>query len=296
MTRSTEQGFFDEEEAYWLGQAAEGLTSLPIDFDAAKTAVEADTRTLITRLDAEDTERFAQANSAYQTNTEDLLLVALARSLAVWADGDGDGGHFRIGMERHGRDDRANDLDLTSTTGWFTAYFPVTLTCQLSASLDQTIKRIKEQLRAVPNRGRGYGALRFLSKNPEIRARMSRLPGEQLLFNYLGSGIHIAKSQGGLFNSIRHEMQYARAPENRRPHALEINAAIQNGRLEVLWTYATEAVTSAEISELTTLFNSECRKVVEHCARPGSGSFTPSDFPEANVNQNTLDKLMDSLG
>jgi non-ribosomal peptide synthase protein (TIGR01720 family) len=51
-------------------------------------------------------------------------------------------------------------------------------------ALGRALKTIKEQLRAVPGKGLGYGLLRYL--NSETAAELAGLPVPQLGFNYLG--------------------------------------------------------------------------------------------------------------
>ena len=85
------------------------------------------------------------------------------------------------------------DVDLTRTVGWFTSLYPVRLDPGLldledalagGASLGRALKTIKEQLRAVPGKGLGYGLLRYL--NGETAAQLAGFAAPQLGFNYLG--------------------------------------------------------------------------------------------------------------
>jgi non-ribosomal peptide synthase protein (TIGR01720 family) len=45
---------------------------------------------------------------------------------------------------------------------------------------------VKEQLRHIPNRGIGYGLLRYLCGSPEIKEQLGALPKATVSFNYLG--------------------------------------------------------------------------------------------------------------
>ena len=109
------------------------------------------------RLDAEHTRQLLQdAPAAYRTQVNDLLLTALARVISRWS---GQAAAL-IQLEGHGREDLFDDVDLTRTVGWFTSLFPVRL--QADGELSTAIKSVKEQLRAVPDKGLGYGLLRYL--------------------------------------------------------------------------------------------------------------------------------------
>ena len=51
-------------------------------------------------------------------------------------------------------------------------------------ALGRALKTIKEQLRALPDNGLGYGVLRYL--NPQTGAQLAGFAGPQIGFNYLG--------------------------------------------------------------------------------------------------------------
>ena len=83
-----------------------------------------------------------------------------------------------LDLEGHGREEMFADVDLSRTVGWFTSLFPVRLdpgALDLEeahggrAALGRALKIIKEQLRALPDNGLGYGVLRYL--NPRDRRR-----------------------------------------------------------------------------------------------------------------------------
>ena len=67
-----------------------------------------------------------------------------------------------VDLEGHGREEVVDGCDLSRTVGWFTTIFPVLLELSNSSGPGETLKSIKEQLRRVPNRGIGYGLLRYL--------------------------------------------------------------------------------------------------------------------------------------
>ena len=55
------------------------------------------------------------------------------------------------------REEIDRNIDITRTVGWFTTMYPVRL--EVSEELDSSIKKVKESLRQIPNKGVGYGAL-----------------------------------------------------------------------------------------------------------------------------------------
>ncbi len=87
-----------------------------------------------------------------------MLLTALAQVLSGWTGTPG----ARVDLEGHGREEIFADVDLTRTVGWFTAVFPVVIDLPENQALGEALKSVKEQLRAIPGRGLGYGLLRYL--------------------------------------------------------------------------------------------------------------------------------------
>jgi hypothetical protein len=117
----------------------------------------------------------------YGTQVNDVLLAALARVLTEWSGGRA----ALVELEGHGREDLFPGVDLTRTVGWLTSAYPVLLEA-VDGDAGARLRAVKEQLRAVPHRGIGFGVLRWMSPDAELRARMAALPEPQVSFNYLG--------------------------------------------------------------------------------------------------------------
>ncbi|HEX2094108.1 MAG TPA: condensation domain-containing protein, partial [Longimicrobiaceae bacterium] len=177
-------GGFDAELPFWTCEARRGVAPLPLDFPGGREpAPEASARTVSVELGETETRALLQeAPRAYRAQADDVLLTALARTLAPWT-GDG---RLLVNLEGHGREDLFPGVDLSRTVGWFTTLYPVLLDVRGAEDEGAALKRVKEQMRAVPGRGIGYGALRYLSADPEVRARLAALPEPEVHFEYLG--------------------------------------------------------------------------------------------------------------
>jgi len=156
------------------------------------------------------------------------------------------------------------------------------------------LKAVKEQLRAVPGQGLGYGLLRYLHPEPEVRDRLATLPPSPVLFNYHGH-LDAALSPGGLFATADEAPGPDKDPAARRSHLLEINAAIEGGRLTVNWSFSAELFHRETLERLAREHLEAVRELIAHCTRPGTGSATASDFPEAGLSQAELESLEDDL-
>ena len=79
------------------------------------------------------------------------------------------------------------ELDLSRTVGWFTSTFPVHLNLpEQSKDLGKVIKSIKEQLRAIPDKGLSFGLLRYFHQDKSLQQQLSQQDHLPIVFNYLG--------------------------------------------------------------------------------------------------------------
>jgi len=273
----------------WLAAGATGR-QLPLDF-AAGANTESSAATVSCSLDAAATEQLLrQVPRAYRMRLDEVLLTALAQSLAAWIGP----GAFRIDVERHGRETFATDLDLSRTVGWFTSLFPVELALAGDEAPGAALKAVKEALRRVPGNGQGWGLLRWLAECPEA-AQLQELPPAAVAFNYLGQ-LDEALPDGSPFTPADEPCGPLRSPRAARSHLLEVGASILNGRLQVEWTYGSDTHRPATIEGQADRFMTALRALIDHCLAPGAGGYTPSDFPLAELDQATLDRLLGGLG
>ncbi|GER90179.1 hypothetical protein KDW_43410 [Dictyobacter vulcani] len=98
-------------------------------------------------------EEFLQgcADRAYGDTKLNDFARALVQSLADWS---GERTSL-IKLEGHGREEMSEQIDLSRTVGWFTSLYPVLLQLDEGAALDGVLKAVKEQLRAIPDKGMG---------------------------------------------------------------------------------------------------------------------------------------------
>ncbi|MGV2922472.1 condensation domain-containing protein, partial [Streptomyces alfalfae] len=129
--------------------------------------------------------------TAYHAGADDVLLTGLAAAVTRWRGDDAPAGGFLVDVEGHGRVELTDGMDLSRTVGWFTGTHPVRLDVG-AADLDEilsggpaagdTVKRVKEQLRAVPGDGLGHGLLRPL--NEATAQQLAALPTARIGFTY----------------------------------------------------------------------------------------------------------------
>jgi amino acid adenylation domain-containing protein/non-ribosomal peptide synthase protein (TIGR01720 family) len=279
-------GGLDDEIAHWSEVTGAGDPTVPVDGHGANTV--ASMRAFTVRLDPEETRALLQdVPGIYRTQVNDVLLAALGRVLGRWAGRE----RVLVDLEGHGREELLDGVDLSRTVGWFTTMFPVALEAPGDDDWGTALKSVKEQLRAVPRRGFGYLALRYLGQTSPATVALGARPQPQTSFNYLGQFDWPAAGDG-LFHALPGGLEGDASPQVVRTHLLDVVGAVEHKCLELTWFYSREVHEEATVRRLAEQMVQALREIVEHCAQPGVGGRTPSDFPLARLDQLTLDRLV----
>jgi amino acid adenylation domain-containing protein/non-ribosomal peptide synthase protein (TIGR01720 family) len=277
------------ELAYWLGASYHAVESIPLDYPEGINTT-ASARTLTVSLDKTETQALLQdVPQAYKTQINDVLLTALALVLSRWTNSES----VLFNLEGHGREEIIDGVDLSRTLGWFTTIFPVVIELGNTDDLGTVLKSVKEQLRAIPNKGIGYGLLRYLSEDTEITAQLQALPHAEISFNYLGQFDQLL-NKSSLLQSASESVGHIHGLQNNRAHLLDINSMITGERLQIEWTYSTNFHQDTTIESLAQEFVQTLQKLITHCLSPENGGYTPSDFPLVKLNQQGLEQLLAS--
>ncbi|MFE2373288.1 amino acid adenylation domain-containing protein [Streptomyces sp. NPDC059398] len=259
------------------------------------------TRSVTVRLPAEVTgPLLTSLPAAFHAGVNDVLLTGLA--LAV-AEHRGKRGHHGtavlIDLEGHGREEIVPGAELARTVGWFTSLHPARLdpgeyASGGSAVFGRALKRIKEQLRALPEHGIGYGLLRHL--NPATADTLAGRPAPQIGFNYLGrfpSGGPAGTADWATVPGVRGPLP--RDPGMPVGHALEINAITQDlptgPELTATWTWPEALFAEERVQELADGWARMLRELVTHADTPDAGGYTPSDLSLVSLSQDEIDDL-----
>ena len=199
-----------------------------------------------------------------------------------------------IDLEGHGREDILPGVDLSRTVGWFTTIFPALLELGEASGPGEDLKSIKERLRGIPQRGIGYGLLRYMSGDPGIAEKLRALPQAEICFNYLGQFDQVLPADAS-FAPARESSGPAQRGLEIPLHKIEINGLVAGGRLRMDWRYSENVHRRATIERLAKGFIEALRLLIQHCLSPGAGGHTPSDFREARLSQEELDDLLAEL-
>jgi non-ribosomal peptide synthase protein (TIGR01720 family) len=234
---------------------------------------------VIISLSKKESQNFIQkAQSSYNTKANDLLLTALVLSMGKAL------GKYKvcIDLEGHGRE---GDLDVTRTIGWFTTSYPVYLEISDPDDLGTCIKEVKEQLRAIPEKGFIYGIAVMQGKLDAIDA--------DLVFNYLGQW-DAGKEQNKHFNFGYAEVGESSSPNNKPSHGLSINGGMQNNQLSFNLSYSAE-YTKETAELLASDFQSNLSLLIKHCITKDNYGYTPSDFELVDLSVTDLSTIINKV-
>ncbi|WIM94469.1 amino acid adenylation domain-containing protein [Actinoplanes oblitus] len=224
--------------------------------------------------------------AAFHCGIQDVLLAGLAAAVARWHDRE----FVLVDVESHGRHP-ADGMDLSRTVGWFTSVHPVRLEV---ARLDpgRLLKSVKEQLRAVPGDGLGYGLLRFL--NETTGPVLAALPSPAIGFNYLG------RFTGDQHGEVRAWQPVGAVgglmePGMALPHALEVNAFVRDTRdgpeLTLALSWPADRCDEAEIDRFGRIWTDVLAGLARQADDPTAGGHTASDFDLLDLDQDEIENF-----
>ncbi|WP_433665345.1 non-ribosomal peptide synthase/polyketide synthase [Nocardia sp. CA-128927] len=248
--------------------------------------------------------------AAFHGGVEDGLLAALAAAVTRWRHTHGMSEEsVLIRLEGHGREeDTVPGADLSNTVGWFTSMFPVRLAApatkwdELSAggpAAGAVLKAVKEQLRAVPDKGIGFGLLRYL--NPETAAVLQQFSTGQIGFNYLGrltaTDLLPQRLRGTGWNPAEDGAGSIAAPDPAMPAlaVLDVNTMVvdtaEGPVLQAVFAAPTGVLPKTELDSLADLWQRALLGLAQHATTVGAGGLTPSDVSMVRLGQPEIEAL-----
>jgi amino acid adenylation domain-containing protein/non-ribosomal peptide synthase protein (TIGR01720 family) len=277
---------------HWLSASDASISPIPVDYTGGVNTVASASTVSVSLNEAQTQALLQDVPKAYKTQINDVLLTALVLVLSRWTNSES----VLFNLEGHGRENIADGVDLSRTVGWFTTIFPVVL--KIAAidkdNIGNALKSVKEQLRAIPNKGIGYGLLRYLSQEPEIITQFKILPQAEISFNDLGQFTQVL-NQSSMMQLASESSGQNHSLDHQRPHLLDINAIITNERLQIDWTYSRNFHQPRTIEKIAQEFVEQLQDLIDHCLSSENGGYTPTDFPLLQLNQLELDQIFANL-
>jgi amino acid adenylation domain-containing protein/non-ribosomal peptide synthase protein (TIGR01720 family) len=295
---------------YWRGIEKSAAHSLPGDHDVKKeNKTMASTARIEMTLDKTLTGKLLkQANQAYNTEINDLLLTALGMAITDWAGVK----NLAITLEAHGREEIIEDIDISRTVGWFTSRFPVCLDLDRDKNtknpgdISCQVKQVKEILRRVPNKGIGYGILRYLTPGEKLGGVELGIEPD-ISFNYLGQFNQLHQHR---LNNENHETTGSTDPvftlsplksgETHGPGlewlgTLDITGVVLDEQLTLYFSYNKYKYEKPNMEELVNRYRSYLTAVIQHCCQLEKRILTPADLDYPGLSIEQSDELQDRV-
>ncbi|NJN10375.1 MAG: hypothetical protein HC815_21235 [Richelia sp. RM1_1_1] len=276
-----------QELAYWLPQSQLPVSRLPVDY-AKGTNTEDSSRIFSVSLTPEETCTLLQeVPKAFHTEINEVLMASAAIAISEWVGTN----NLLIDLEGHGREEIIPGVDLSRTVGFFTSVFPVYLNISNYQNLNDVLMIVKKQLRQIPKRGIGYGLLRYICEDKTEVEKLFKAPSAEIIFNYLGQFDRVF-NEYSLFKLATESHGATHSPRGHRSHLLQIMGKVMAGKLQMSWIYSENIHHQTTIEKLAKRFLETLKALIEHSKSINMPCFTPSDFPEAELSQDQLFKLL----
>ena len=283
---------------HWQSLPWARVRKLAVDQEGDNTILSA--RTVEHKLtQAETAELLSGLATAYRCRVDEALLSALVRAYSRWLHERGaeDDGALLVNVEGHGREAGYMGMvsDPTRTVGWFTSLYPVAFeTGNQQENVERALLRAKETMRAVPNGGISWGLLRYVCDGDGLD-EVRDWPPAEVCVNYLGRFDNVI-AETGPFAAAGEQVGPLQSERGIRQYVFELNSLVMNEQLHLSWSYSENLHRRESVERLAELHAEELHSIIEHCQLPEAGGFTPSDFPQAKLNQEELDAFLSRIG
>ncbi|HEX3044253.1 MAG TPA: amino acid adenylation domain-containing protein [Bacillota bacterium] len=276
------------EISYWKGLEQTAVKKLPKDNSASNRRLENNNILQLVFTEAETEKLLKEANRAYNTEINDILLTALGLAIKGWTGEN----QILIHLESHGREEIFKDLVINRTIGWFTASFPVILNMEHSHNLSYLIKTVKENLRHIPKKGIGYGILQYLTAPANRNSLQFNLKPE-IAFNYLGQFDQEQASHSLSISGLSTGM--AMSPKMERWVGFEINGMIADAKLKLFFNYDKDEYHEDTVNQFMKLYRDSLWSIIQHCLEKDNVEQTPSDLGDKTLSLEELDDISELL-
>jgi amino acid adenylation domain-containing protein/non-ribosomal peptide synthase protein (TIGR01720 family) len=240
-------------------------------------------RTKTAVLDKGSTDKLLiEVNSAYSTEINDIILAALTLTLGKFNQTN----QIVLNLESHGREQIVKDVDITRTVGWFTSQYPVVL--NKFEHLGELIAGTKDALRKVPNKGIGYGILKYLTEYD-----LGEIIEPDVSFNYLGQFDHIISGENFTLSDLSGGISTSK--DSIRLYPLDFVAFIAYGEFNLTLNYSSEEFSDTAIDQLLQDYMNSVKSIISHCISKEQVEVTVSDITDEAITPVQLQSYQDAM-
>jgi len=274
---------------YWSKLLDEKIEKVPVDF-SSDLNIESSARSLKFELNRKKTDLLQnEVSKISRTTINELLLSTFTLAYYKWSGIN----KIYIDIEGHGREEIFEEVDLTRTVGWFTVSFPINIKIYSHFNLPKHINSIKEQFRAVPNKGIGFGILRYLSSS-DLTKDLANINEPEIGFNYLGKFDQVDENKID-FGRVIENSSYERDPKNMRVHKIDFSAKILDGKLLCSISFSNNIFNEQSIKKFMTIFKNQLEELIAGIDSESKLKLSTSDFQNVDLSEEDLDNLITEI-
>jgi non-ribosomal peptide synthase protein (TIGR01720 family) len=277
------------ELVYWQRLVGQACPAFPLE--GAGDNLESSAKTYSAALSETETQALLErVPGTFGTEINHVLLTALTRAFERVTGSQ----NLLVAMEGHGRESLFPGVDISRTVGWFTTIFPLALSLKPEVEPVAALRSIKEQVNRLPNRGIGYGILRYLNTDSKIAETMTNIPRPSVRFNYLGqfntlskpdSWFRVADEHAG---ATRHAREY-------RCYQLDVGALVAEGRLRLNITYSEALNREKTIKAFAERYLDMLRALIAAAAERSAGAAAPG-VDALTMDQEEIEDIFEEIG
>ncbi|NIM15677.1 MAG: amino acid adenylation domain-containing protein [Candidatus Aminicenantes bacterium] len=279
-----------KEKTHWAALESVEVPEIAGDKKGINLFIE-DTASMSFHLNENETLRLlTKTNEPFGTETADILLIALALAMNKTF------GHTQVAvtLESDGRPDIFEGINISRTLGCFRTLYPVLMNVSFEDDLVRQIKEIKECLHQVPNKGIGYGILRYLAPakqgdqpdaidfrlNPQSYFKYRGERDDRVSVNEHPGSFTIAKELAALPFDLGWPGEFD----------LEFQGMIVDKRL-VMSLYFNKKYKKETIETLLNNYKTQLIRIITFCGGRKERVLTPSDLTYKGLSIESLDRL-----
>lgn len=271
-----------KERAYWEAVCNQEITPIPVN-EEVETAIFNYNKTVSFELDKNITELLlSKVHTVFNTEINDVLLTSLGLAIKNTFGLD----KAVVKMEGHGRENIIDNIDINRTVGWFTSVYPFVLNVSNCNDDKNAIVQVKEELRNIPNKGIGYGILKYLTNDFTASLQPS------IVFNYLGDfGATQEKFEDKKLRQASESIGASIAKENGSDVPLNMYGMIAAGQLQISLDYQEDTLPAEKVALFMENFKTKLSEIIYELSKENTSYLTPSDVTYKGLSREILSEL-----
>jgi non-ribosomal peptide synthase protein (TIGR01720 family) len=220
----------------------------------------------------------------------EVLLTGLVETIAQWIGSRA----LAVYLQGSARRLSWDGVDLSRTVGNFDTIFPVLLDLQAVADPAASLKAVKEAVRSVPDEGIDFGLARYGHDSDDLAARLDRTFPRDVRFTF-ERDLAEAIPERSTLRLVEGPLGLSTSADDVRPFLLDLSARVENGSLRLDLTWSERLHERDQMERLVEQLGQEVSALLTYCTTHQAVGYTPTDFPDAEIGQSDLDKIVAQL-